>query len=81
MFKLLKSYISIYQRNRHRKFVIYSLTNLAASGSALGVDFKLIYDKILDIIVNYDEAKDFNTKESKVELPLIEKLVDIIAKK
>lgn len=81
-FKLLKSYIFIYQRNRHRLFVINSLSNLiAAANAAGGIDMKFVFDKILDIIVRFDDANIVDEKDGNVSNPMIEKLMDAVLKK
>ncbi len=74
-FRLLRSYLHIYQRSRHRKLVINSMANLVESNSTY-TDRQKIYNKLLDIVVNYDRTGILN-KENDFKLE-VKSMLDIL---
>ena len=79
LLKLLKSYLHIYQRNSHRLMVINSMASLVES--ATESEREKIYDKLLDIIINFDKNgilkdEDQNTEsaDNEIILELIKKI-------
>lgn len=59
MFKLLSSYLNIYQKNLHKKFVLNSMASLVASGHNY-TDEQVVFSKLLEIVVVQEKTGIFN---------------------
>jgi hypothetical protein len=66
-FSLLRSYLHIYQNNRHRKVIVNSMASLVEAGKIEQRDF--IFNKLLEIIVKFSHTgllsreKDFTVNQ------------------
>ena len=63
-FKLLKSYLHIYQNNRHKRMVIRSMASLLTASSPKGVDD--VFKELMDVVIQYTNS-GFMKKGSNIE--------------